>query len=198
MQVIYRGCFCLSRCRFSLLYIIFMFLSSVSSITALNIIHLFATFTGRSIAHVLLFFPYFELLPLATFLFFTPLVFRNPFLEFSSLCWSCKNIKSPFSSEKLCSVMVSHSLLSISLILLSCVYNPYCLSSCGGAHTHSHFMWPGVPRTQSWSLSHSLLDEIITGMSSFLPPNHGGQAYSFHPLLIIYLTALKYLIFIFH
>lgn len=79
MQVINCGCFCLSQCRFSLFYITFRLLSSVSSITALNIIHLLATFTERSIVHALLFFPYFELLPLATLLFFTSLVSKNPF-----------------------------------------------------------------------------------------------------------------------
>lgn len=175
MQVIYCGCFCLSQCRFSLFCVTFRLLSSVSSIAALNIIHLLATLTERSIVHALLFFPYFELLPLATLLFFHTISVQKSILEFSSLSWSCKNVKFPFSPEKLCSVTVSHSpsLLSVSLILLSCVYNPYFPSSCGGPHTRSHSMWPGVPKTQSWSLSHFLLNEIITGMSSFPPPNQG-------------------------
>lgn len=97
------------------------------------------------------------------FAFFHTISVQNSFLEFSNLSWSCMGIKSPFSPEKLCSVTASYSssLLSVSLVLLSCVYNPYFHSSCGGPHTRSHSMWPGVPGTQSWSLSHSLLNEII-------------------------------------
>lgn len=75
IQVIYCGYFC----RFSLFYITFRLLSSVSSIAGFGIIHFLATFTGRSIVHALLFFPYFELLPLLLCFFFTPSVSKNPF-----------------------------------------------------------------------------------------------------------------------
>lgn len=97
-------------------------------------------------------------------------------------------------------------LLLCSLILLSCVYRPCFLSSCVDPHPYSHSTWPGVPRTQSWSLSHSLLSEIIcmdtrqviAGTSSFPPLIMVGRHTAFHPLLVIYLTAMKYFIFIFH
>lgn len=134
MQVIYCGCFCLFQCRFSLFYIIFRLLSSASFVTAFNIIHFLATFTETSIVRALLFFSYFELLPLATWLFSAPLVPKNPF-------WSSPT---PLDSVRILSLLFPQksSVLSWLLVLLLC---SQCLWFCShvsiSVYMCPFFMW---------------------------------------------------------